>query len=81
MFGTSYTTYDTAGNVVSQTDGLGNTTRYTYDERSHETSMTDANGDTTLRAYDARGRLTSVTDPLRNLIPLSAAARHESYER
>ena len=66
MFGTTYTTYDLAGNVVSQTDGLGNTTRYTYDEQSHQTSVTDANGDTTRFVYDPLGRLTSVVDPLGN---------------
>ena len=71
MFGTTYTTYDLAGNVVSQTDGLGNTTRYTYDERSHQTSVTDANGDTTRFAYDPLGRLTSVVDPLGNVTTYS----------
>ncbi len=71
MCGTIYTTYDLAGNVVSQTDGLGNTTRYTYDERSHRTSVTDANGDTTRFAYDPLGRLTSVVDPLENVTAYS----------
>lgn len=66
LCGTTYTTYDLAGNIVSQTDGLGHTTRYTYDEQSHQTSITDANGDTTRFTYDPWGRLAAVVDPLGN---------------
>ena len=67
MFGTTYTGYDVRGNVVAETDGMGNTQRYTHDLRSNRTSVTDANGDTTRLTYDLLGRLAAVTDPMGNV--------------
>ncbi len=65
--GNTYTGYDTRGNVIAESDALGNTKRYTFNHRSQRTSGTDANGDTTQFAYDMLGRLQSVTDPLGNV--------------
>jgi YD repeat-containing protein len=53
--------YDAAGNLVSQTDALGNTTSFGYDNLYRRTSQTDANQKTTYYAYDQAGNLKSLT--------------------
>ena len=56
-------TYDSIGNLLSQTDESGNTTKYTYDPTfSHVTSETDAAGNTTTFTYDSRGNSIGRTD-------------------
>ena len=56
-------TYDANGNLLSQTDALGETWNWTYDPIfSNITSVTDPVGNTTSRAYDAHGNMTKVTD-------------------
>jgi len=57
------TTYDKAGNVASQANGLGQTTRYAYDALNREISVTDPAGRTTRYGYDTVGNRTTLTDP------------------
>ncbi|MBM4092314.1 MAG: RHS repeat-associated core domain-containing protein, partial [Planctomycetes bacterium] len=66
MSGATYATFDARGNLVKQTDGLGNVTTSTYDARGNKTSVTDPNGCTSSFDYDLLGRLVAVTDPLGN---------------
>ncbi|MEM6471894.1 MAG: RHS repeat-associated core domain-containing protein [Planctomycetota bacterium] len=64
-------TYDEAGNVTAQVDGLGNATNFAYDELGQLTSQTlpDPDGSGSLTSplvsytYDAAGRVETVTDP------------------
>ena len=65
--GNSYTRYDTRGNVIAESDALGNVRQYTYDQHSHQLSSTDENGDTTRYEYDLLGHLTAVIDPADNV--------------
>jgi RHS repeat-associated protein len=55
-------TYDTQGNVISDTDGEGNTILYEYDMWGNTTKVTDPDGVITQYAYDKLGNLTHVTD-------------------
>ncbi len=59
-------TYDERGNILSETDALGNTRSYAYNANDRPTSITDALGHTTALAYSATGHLTSHTDPAGN---------------
>jgi RHS repeat-associated protein len=64
--GTSTFTYDTLGDLTSETNGAGQTTGYSYDAAGNATSITYPNSHTVTRAYDAAGHLKSVTDWLGN---------------
>jgi RHS repeat-associated protein len=60
--------YDGFGNLLSQTDALGNTTAFTYDPTFNKvTSIKDPLGDTTLFTYDFGGNLQTQKDPNGNL--------------
>jgi RHS repeat-associated protein len=59
---TSSLTYDKLGQVISQTNQLGNTTSYEYDERNRNTAVIDALGQRTSYGYDLIGNLTSIKD-------------------
>lgn len=48
-------TYDTLGNVLTETDGDGVVTRYTYDDRNQLQSVQRASGNTSTLGYDANG--------------------------
>ena len=70
---TSSTTYDADGNVLTQTDALGNTTTYTYDTLGRQTTVTGQNptsqsaqsgGPVTTYQYDLSGAVASATDSL-----------------
>jgi RHS repeat-associated protein len=55
--------YDANGNVLSNTDATGRTTRFTYDPLFNQvTSVTDPAGNVTRFAYDTHGNLISQTD-------------------
>jgi len=67
---TQYTwtyTYDAAGNVLTETDPLGNTTTTTYDAAGNKLTETDANNHTTTYTYNAANQLISVTAPDRGV--------------
>jgi len=61
--GTAVTAYNTLGQVTSQTDPLGNVTRYAYDQLGRRTSQTDPNNGVTSTSYDADGEALSQTGP------------------
>ncbi|HEV3380095.1 MAG TPA: LamG-like jellyroll fold domain-containing protein [Trebonia sp.] len=56
-------TYDGDGQVMSQTDALGNKTTYAYDQLGDETSETAPNGSVTSYTYDDDGEQLSATGP------------------
>jgi YD repeat-containing protein len=58
---TTMTSYDADGNVMTQINGLGNSTSYGYDPLNRLTGASSPTG-TTSYGYDAAGNLTSVTD-------------------
>ncbi len=68
---TSYT-YDTSGNLLTETDPLGNVTTYAYDSLDRVTSETGADPDgagpltaaQTTYTYNTADQLLTVTDPL-----------------
>ena len=64
--GISTFSYDTLGNLTSQTNGAGLTTSFAYDPASQVTGITYPNGKIVARAYDAAGQVKSVTDWLGN---------------
>ncbi|MBU18050.1 MAG: hypothetical protein CL725_10185 [Chloroflexi bacterium] len=55
--------YDSNGNLVSETDAQGHVTSFEYDARNRLTKVTNPDGGIVSRRYDARGNLASVTDP------------------
>jgi RHS repeat-associated protein len=59
--------YDAVGNLISQTNGEGETTRTAYDSQGHTITETDGNGDETRYRYDSEGNLTAVTDAEQNV--------------
>ena len=60
--------YDSLGQRVAETDGLGNATTFSYDFAGRLLSKTDPVGFATSYAYDAAGRRIAVTDALGNTI-------------
>jgi RHS repeat-associated protein len=54
--------YDANGNLESQTDGNGHTTKYEYGPDNEQTKVTQADGSSTKTGYDEDGRVTSQTD-------------------
>lgn len=56
--------YNALGQILSHTDGAGNTVSYTYDVLGRNIAVKTAEGNTTNIAYDPIGLVTSVTDPL-----------------
>jgi RHS repeat-associated protein len=60
---TESSTYDSANNVTSTTDGNGHTTKYGYDAASNRTSMVDPNKNETKWSYDATHDVETMTTP------------------
>ena len=54
-------TFDTLSGVISETDGLGNTTTITRNSHDWPVTVTDPLGRTTTYAYDADGNATTIT--------------------
>lgn len=54
--------YDTAGNRLTDVDPAGGTTRYAYDSRGNVVTVADPVGAVTSYTYDAANRVTSMTD-------------------
>lgn len=61
-------TYDTKGNLLSQTDGNNNTTSYTYNPFGQLLKTTDALGGITENIYDGCGNLAQVKDARNNSV-------------
>ncbi|MFS6801273.1 hypothetical protein WHL78_14585, partial [Staphylococcus aureus] len=62
-------THDGLGDVVSSTDGMGNTAAYQYDALGRQTASSQRVQNqtrTTATSYDAFGRVLSTTDALGN---------------
>jgi RHS repeat-associated protein len=57
-------TYTWDGQVASQTDANGNTSKYNYDARGNQTKIIDALDNITLKYYDLLGRITAVVSPM-----------------
>lgn len=56
-------THDTSGNVVTQTDALGNTTNFTYEPVfNNVATITDPLGSVRRFSYDERGNLKALSD-------------------
>ena len=55
--------YNSQGQVTTQTNALGYTTRHSYDAAGNRTSSTNALNETTSYGYDARGRRTQTVSP------------------
>jgi RHS repeat-associated protein len=54
--------YDSVGNILTETDGSGNTTSYTYDPLNRLVKITDALGNTVNFTYDAMGNQVTLVD-------------------
>jgi len=54
--------YDLNGNIISQTDGLGNTVYFSYDQHNRKIRKTDAEGGITKYYYNHQGQETRVID-------------------
>lgn len=59
---TTYT-YDSNGNMASETDALEYTEATTYDARNHPLTKTDRGGLVTTKIYDSAGNLLTVVNP------------------
>jgi len=71
-------TYDSAGRVITQTNGRGFTTTLAYDTPSPgSTTITDARGKNTVHSYDASLRITTITDPLGGVVGYAYDANNE----
>ncbi len=55
-------TYDNAGNLLTQSDTLGNTITFTHDSLNRMLTQTDAMGGVLNMTYDAMGNLASLND-------------------
>ncbi len=69
-------TYDRYGNILTQTDALGQTETFVYDLNGKLTEKTDRNGNTTSYTYDPLGQLltATVTDPSNTVIGLAQSS-------
>ena len=65
----AYGTYDFRGNLIDETNALGNTRTVTYDAIGRKIAESDFKGNATTYAYDAAGRL------LISSVPLDGEAR------
>jgi len=66
-FGPLYTrTFDSMGNILTQTDANGNATQFTYDSRGNLLKIVDPLNEVTTFTYDNMDRVLSQTDPRQN---------------
>lgn len=64
------------GRLQSETDALGNTTRYTYDLGGRITTVTNPDGGTVAITYDAYGMPVRRTDPLNRTTSFTYDSKH-----
>lgn len=63
--GERHYTYNEFGQILTETDPLGNVTTYTYDPRFQKiATITDPRGNIWTNTYDENGNLVTITDPL-----------------
>lgn len=62
----SFSTFDTNGKIITETDSNNNITKYTY-TGSRLTSVTDASGRKLTLNYNSAGQITSIIDPSKNI--------------
>ena len=67
-----------SGRMLSQTDGLGDTTTYGYDSAGFQDQVTDPNGDVTDSGHDVRGNVVS-TVTCQNQAALKCSTSYASY--
>jgi RHS repeat-associated protein len=71
-------TYDSAGRVVTQSNGRGFVTTFAYDTpSSSQTTITDPRGKNTIHTYDASLRITTITDALGGGVSYSYDANND----
>jgi len=81
-------TYDSMGDILTQSDANGNTTQFTYDSRGNLIKQVDAMNEVTTFTYDGMDRMLTQTDPrgnqttytydaLGNLIDTTDAVGHD----
>nr|WP_279597268.1 RHS repeat-associated core domain-containing protein [Acinetobacter bereziniae] len=59
--------YDANGNVIKQTDSLGNITSYSYDSQGNISRESRSDGSSVTYSYDAFGQLTNIKDAKGNI--------------
>ncbi len=65
-------TYDEIGNLLTDTDALGNITTYTYEPGFNQIeTITDPEGNVTTFSHDANGNLVNTTDALGNVTTMA----------
>ena len=69
--------YDDNGNILVETNALGETVTRSYDQNGNELSRTNHLGETTSWTYDERGNQLSETDPLGNVTTSSYSDRNQ----
>ena len=74
-------TYDLAGNILTETDALGNETSYTYDAMNRLLTSTDARGGIVQYTYDVMGNLKSIADERNKVTSFEYDARDRLVER
>lgn len=62
-------TYDSSGNMLTETDALGRETKWTYNSLNEPATVTDPTGVTTTNTYDSDGNLTQVSTPCPDCTP------------
>ncbi len=73
-------TYDSHGNVLTETDPLGRTTEYTYDALNDVKTIKDPLGVTTTMTYDEAGNLLTRSRPLLNAKNETIATQKTEYK-
>ena len=74
-------TYDSRGNVLTQTDLDSNTTSYTYDIMSRLLTQTNPDGGVVRYTYDLENNLLSIQDPGDNTTRFAYNARNRMISR
>lgn len=60
-------TYDSLGNILTQTDGMGNISKFEYDVKGNQTKATDPMGTVVDRTFGSKNELS--TETVKDLVP------------